>query len=630
MKKILFFLIVCLSLTDLFAQKETFDLFAFTPPAGWKKDVTENIISYTRINNKNKSWCRIGIVKSTISKGNIEADFESEWQDLIVKNYNPTEAPVLNEVSETDGWKVKDGVAKFKFNNADAQAMLTTISGFDRCASIIITINNQEYLEDIDTFLKSVEFKKMETAAQPPVAENNTDDASIIGTWDISASDQSSYRMNNGVMNYIVRQYTFNENGTYSFVTKTFDPFMDKLLLGKENGTYLISGTNLTITPEKSVLEAWSKKDGNDEWGKFLSSQDIELETVIYQFTKNYFSGIKEWSLVLKSDKQTQRDGPYSGIADFSNSWIYSPPCSQCFIVLPAGQQVITEEKKNFPAAQTPFSGYAYTTTSFDDGWVATEKEDWVQLTKGNINVLLHYAKEGTTIAADPEPHITNAWNILVAPRYSNLKNFKVASPSLDPQRAYLGAGDITENKTGKQVYVALFRKGSSGWVEFIAPDKNTFVKEFGADVDDIGWDASSNIWNPLLKMFNYNKFAVSAGDLPGNWKSSSGAGIEYYNVYTGNNLGLASASSTTEFIFQQDGTYTSIYKGVDGFNGNNRYAGEKCNGKAIVSNWQIQLTNRFNGATETFTSQFEAVKGGRILHMYRGNIEELHLFRMR
>jgi hypothetical protein len=273
---------------------------------------------------------------------------------------------------------------------------------------------------------------------------------------------------------------------------------------------------------------------------------------------------------------------------------------------------------------------YTFTTTNFDDGWTATEETDWVRVTKGNVNVLLHFTKEGTTIAADPEPHISNAWNILVAPRYSNLTNYKVASPSLDPQRAYLGAGNLTDNKNGKQVYVALFRKGSSGWVEFIAPDKNTFVKEFGADINNIGWDAGSNIWAPLLKMMNYNKFAVAASDLTGNWKSSSGAGIEYYNIYTGNNMGLASASSTTEFIFQNGGNYTSIYKGVDGFNGNNRYAGETFNGKAIVTNWEMELTNRFKGATETFTIQFEAVKGGRILHMYRGNIEELHLFKIK
>ena len=180
MKKTYVFFVLCLSFTNLFAQKETFDIIAYSPPAEWKKEVTENIISYTKINNKNKSWCRIGIVKSTISKGNIEADFESEWQDLIIRNYNPTEVPIMNEVHETDGWKVKEGVVKFKFNNTDAQAMLTTISGFNRCASIIITLNNQEYVCDIDTFLRSVEFKKMEIATQTPATGIGSDAVSKI------------------------------------------------------------------------------------------------------------------------------------------------------------------------------------------------------------------------------------------------------------------------------------------------------------------------------------------------------------------------------------------------------------------------------------------------------------------
>jgi hypothetical protein len=335
MKKMYFFLILCISGLTLFAQKETFDIFNYSPPTGWKKEATENAISYTIISNKKGTWCRINIIKSTNSKGSIESDFESEWQDLIVKNYSPTEAPQLTEITESDGWKMKAGVTKFVFNKSGAIAMLTTISGYSRCASIVATTNNQEYLKDVDVLLKSVDFNKPGIATQPSSSVNNSDDASIIGTWGISASDQSSYRMNNGVMNYIVRQYTFNENGTYSFVTKTFDPFMDKILLGKENGTYLISGNNLTVTPEKSVLEAWSKKNGNDEWGKFLSSQNIALEKVTYQFKKHYFSGIREWSLVLQADKQTHRDGSFSGVGEFSNSWIYSPPCSKCFIVLP-------------------------------------------------------------------------------------------------------------------------------------------------------------------------------------------------------------------------------------------------------------------------------------------------------
>jgi hypothetical protein len=181
----------------------------------------------------------------------------------------------------------------------------------------------------------NAEISKPAMPVIPKTKENSIDNEAVIGTWSASASDQSSFRVNNGVMNYIVRQYTFNPNGTYSFVSKTFDPLMDKILLGRENGTYQINANNLTINPEKSVLEAWSKKDGKDEWGNLLDSQNNTLEKVSYQFTKHYFSGIREWSLVLQAGMQTHRDGPFSGSSAFSNAWIYGPPCSQCFIRLP-------------------------------------------------------------------------------------------------------------------------------------------------------------------------------------------------------------------------------------------------------------------------------------------------------
>ncbi len=341
MKKICTIILFSMLLTNLFAQKENFDIISYSPPAGWKKEVTENIISYTSINKKNKTWCRIGIIKSTISKGNIEADFESEWQDLIVKNYKPTDAPQLNDVHETDGWKIKEGVAKFTFNNTDAMARLTTISGYDRCASIVVTTNGQEYLKDIDALLTSVEFKKLESATQPPATGNNSDNASIIGTWGANASDQSSYRVNNGVMNYITRQYTFNVNGTYCFVSKAYDPLMDKILLGKENGTYQISGNNLTIIPGESVLEAWSKKDGRDEWGKLINTQNITLEKVNYQFTKHYFEGSHQWNLLLQASKVTQRDGPFSSNSTFLNAWYYGPVSANNKVIeLPDGQKI--------------------------------------------------------------------------------------------------------------------------------------------------------------------------------------------------------------------------------------------------------------------------------------------------
>jgi len=340
MKKILLCCVGMAGAVLSFAQKETFDLTSYTPPQNWTKEVTENVVSYTITNTQTNTWCRINIVKSTASKGSINEDFDSEWQELVVKSYNVTEAPQVNEVQEADGWKIKAGGGKFIVNNANAMAMLTTMTGYNRCVSIVSITNTQDYIKDIEAVLASVDLSKpVVTDAQPP-AVTGSDNNSIVGVWTATASDQSSFRVNNGIMNYIVRQYTFEANGRYTFISKTFDPIMDKILLGKENGTYQVSGTTVTIIPKKSVLEAWSKQNNADRWGKLVSSQNIAPEKVTYQFSKHYFSGIRETSLLLQSDKKTNRDGPFNGNAILNNSWIYGPVNkSHPLIELPGGKQ---------------------------------------------------------------------------------------------------------------------------------------------------------------------------------------------------------------------------------------------------------------------------------------------------
>ena len=325
--------------TILFAQKQTYDVISYAVPNGWKKEVMQNTITYTITDSKTNSWCQVGIVKSTSSKGNIDADFDSEWENLIVKSYKVTEAPKFNELQEAEGWKIKAGAGNFIFNNSTAMALLTTASGYNRCASIVAITNSQAYIKDIEALLASVTMEKPAVVLQqstPAIEDKN----SILGTWAAGASDNSDYRMKNGIMNSLKRQYSFRADGTYQFITKAFDPLMNQIILGKESGTYQINSTNVTVNPKKSVLEAWSKKDGTDKWGKLLNTQNIPLENVTYSFTKHYFSGIQIWSLVLIADKPTNRDGPFSNNKSFDNAWYYNPISPNNPVIdLPGGQQ---------------------------------------------------------------------------------------------------------------------------------------------------------------------------------------------------------------------------------------------------------------------------------------------------
>ena len=112
MKKIILLPVFCFTAAILFAQKQTYDLVCYTPPAGWKNEVKNNLTSYTITDRKKNSWCQVFIVRSTISKGSIESDFESEWQELAVKNYKVSGVPVSSDVEEAEGWKVKTGIEK--------------------------------------------------------------------------------------------------------------------------------------------------------------------------------------------------------------------------------------------------------------------------------------------------------------------------------------------------------------------------------------------------------------------------------------------------------------------------------------------------------------------------------------
>jgi hypothetical protein len=328
------------------AQKETYDLLTYTAPAKWVKEISNNNITYTISDTKTNGWCRINIIKSTISKGDIEADFESEWQEIIVKSYKPTDKPTASEVLETDGrlndkvgqgWKIKAGNAKFIFNSKDAMVMLITASGYGRCVSIVTVTNSQNYLTDIEALLASVNLIKPEvnsslitikTIADSVItgAAKGSDNSNnlISGSW---GKSNTVGQINNrfGNYSYNKQQYTFNANGTYYFNAKNYGEQYNETILIKESGTYLIDGNKLTITPKRSVIEAWSKKNGSDNWNQLKSSQARKLETATYQFS------IADKNLRLQIAAATERDGFFNN----GNTYSYGPPGTFTAIKLP-------------------------------------------------------------------------------------------------------------------------------------------------------------------------------------------------------------------------------------------------------------------------------------------------------
>lgn len=265
--------------------------------------------------------------------------------------------------------------------------------------------------------------------------------------------------------------------------------------------------------------------------------------------------------------------------------------------------------------ASTATTAFSFTTTNFDDGWTGTAKEDWVQVVKGNITLLLHYPNPSVKADSYDSNTITsNAWNILVAGRYANLQNFSVFSGGIDYQPAYFGTGDVTDNASGKRVFVALFMKANSGWIEIISPDRNSFVQAFGIDINKADYYTGSSMWDPLLKLSYYNRFAVAPSDITGKWTNNYSGMLQYVNAYTGADAGMNTHSSSQTFEFEANGNYKWEISVASGFVGSIKFQSAKSSGVAThPNNWQIHFSD-LEGKPKTYNAYFTCIKGARIL----------------
>jgi hypothetical protein len=279
---------------------------------------------------------------------------------------------------------------------------------------------------------------------------------------------------------------------------------------------------------------------------------------------------------------------------------------------LPA-EPPVNQAPENAPAFKDNF---AFNTTNFDDGWVSAVQPDWVSVTKGNVKVLLHYPKDGTIFPADPGPLTDAAWNILVAPRYSNLQQYKTSYVNTY-NRPYLGMGYLTDNSTQQKVFVVLFRQ-SAGWVEAVAPDKNTFIQYFKFDPETIRWDSDPNVLTTLDGMISRNRFAVAVSDLngTGKWDNRFSSNTFYSNYYTGAYAGMSTYSSSQWFVFGNNQTFTWELIAANSAGGVTKTANAKGGGKFVsVNNWQLSF-NKIEGKEKLYDVYFSAIKDGRVLFM--------------
>lgn len=273
------------------------------------------------------------------------------------------------------------------------------------------------------------------------------------------------------------------------------------------------------------------------------------------------------------------------------------------------------------PVPPPPVAGdntFTFTRTNFDDGWVANVFPDWVRVVKDPFEVYLYYSDDYTIHRDQMEPQ-DYYWTQLISQRYTISSSFRWSEITYPP--IYFMEGDARDKATGRTCYLGmnvLMNNGIANVILIVAPNKATFKQHYPHPTD-------------TKVLMNYNKFAVGASDIVGTWSGSDGASVSLYNVYTGAYAGSNFASSADSFTFNADGTYESKHSGASSTYGNTTGYSQTYKGKATVTNWEMTLTNRWKGATDKYNIQFEAVRGGRILHLQQSDAIgiQYHLIRV-
>jgi hypothetical protein len=348
--------------------------------------------------------------------------------------------------------------------------------------------------------------------------------------------------------------------------------------------------------PDQKVADLETKElDSLNEWQMIMGAARGSFNKQMFVITLSTFTkdSITYYIAAVFTDQK---------FIPVAQEFIASVVPNENLFVRNTKQQVI--ENTASATAISPSSIITKSTTTFNDGWTATVMNDYVKVTNADTELRLHYTDKSLD---DARPNTIDApeyfWSKYVEP-YFTVSNLQKWSGVQYPVIYHMQANAV-EKSTGKPCFVAIkiVYNGGARPIVVIAPNANRYQQQFPHP-------------NDIDPMLNANRFAITANDIIGTWKGGGGGGVEYYNAYSGTYAGMSAVSSTDEFAFNSDGTYSSTYRSASMNNGGTKFGGQDFKGNFSVTDWGITATNRFGGKTTTYNAQLIAVKGGYLLYM--------------
>ena len=257
------FILVVSTISNLFFSQENFDIVTFQPPKNWAKSSTAETLTFTKETNAG-NFCLITLYKSVEAGNDAKKNFDISWKSLVQETLKTSNA-IMQPSANDNGWETQIGSAPFNKEGLQGAAILMTSSKNSKMMNIMILTNTDIFQNEMETFLESVTFMKVENS------KLNSSEANSI-----NKSSQKPVLWAN--MRYMPKDF-------YDVTTGT-KPITDFYVV-YPNGDYLPNAPYEGIVNlNKSIqTESWGKFAMKGNKGKFKNKYD---EVAVTQKTENY------------------------------------------------------------------------------------------------------------------------------------------------------------------------------------------------------------------------------------------------------------------------------------------------------------------------------------------------------
>lgn len=320
-KNVLLFNILLVMSCTSFAQKQTFDVVSYSLPKGWQEQKNEAGIQLSAVDKKTGAYAVVVIAKSIVSSATASENFNNDWLKLVKGVVQVNGEPAMQNPTKENGWDIISGNANYTDGANTGVATLLTATSGDKAVSVVLMTNTKQYQNDLSAFLSSLALSKASQNnginSSAPATTGDASRSAVVGLWKDNLLETSGFI--NGMAQYTAgyfrKEYTFNSNGTYVFMHKTWSVYQKSIYFAYETGTYTVNGNKLSITPRSGKSEEWSKgADGRTgSWGKLIKSSNRQLAKTTYTFSIKYYSGSQTTALGLFHEKPTEREIQQTG-----------------------------------------------------------------------------------------------------------------------------------------------------------------------------------------------------------------------------------------------------------------------------------------------------------------------------